>query len=475
MKKFIRFVLETIIICTMMITVTFYGIVGYPEDVFATSYQSTIQDKFKTLKETNDPKIIIVGGSNAAFGMDQGMLEDATGYKVVNLGLHAGFNQIFHSELSKANINRGDIVLLAYEYNWCDEEQFESIGTELVMSGIDSNIELYKYIPAKAWSSILGYLGTYAYKKNTFEPVGGQYSREAFDEATGQMIFSRNYNMSDYRSNIGLYGTLDLLNVTISDATIKYLKEYRELVERKGARVYFVAPPLLREAVVSGVESVENIKKLEEEVIGIPYISNPVDYLYPETLMSNSIYHCNDRGEKERTRQLICDLYTAGVTDIKNIGEYQQTKDNEILFEYDLEKYIEDINNPCYTIFMSVKDEGTNALTEGIKAGLSEMGLKIDLTGKYRNSYYAVISSNGIIEDIGDAKLEASGVITDTGAQYLIASAGFDCGNYSSIIIDGVEYARNIRGLNIVVYNNETGQVVDSVCFDTFGDLSADR
>lgn len=149
MRKFIKFVLETAIICIIMVVLTFYGVVGYPKDVFATSYQSTIQDKFRTLKETNVPKIIIVGGSNAAFGMDQKMLEEATGYKVVNLGLHAGFNQLFHSELSKANINQGDIVLLAYEYSWIDEGQFESIGTELVMSGIDSDVELYRYMPTK--------------------------------------------------------------------------------------------------------------------------------------------------------------------------------------------------------------------------------------------------------------------------------------------------------------------------------------
>lgn len=475
MKKFIRFVLETVIICMIMVSLTFYGVIGYPENVFATSYQSTIQDKFQILKKTNVPKIIIVGGSNAAFGLDQQMLEEATGYKVVNLGLHAGFNQLFHSELSKANINQGDIILLAYEYSWCDEGQFETIGTELVMSGIDSDIELYKYMPAKTWPSILGYLGTFACKKNTFVPVEGQYSREAFDRDTGQMTFSREYNMSDYRAQIELYGTVDLSNAAISDATVEYLKKYKLFIEQKGAEVYFVAPPLLRESITCSLDAFENIKKLEEEIIGIPYISNPKDYLYSETLMSNSIYHCNNRGEKERTRQLINDLYNAKVIDVKNIEEYQQIKDNKILFEYDMEKYIEAVNDPRYTVFMSIKDEGTNALTEGIKAKMKELGLKTDLTGKSRKSYYAVISTDGIIEDLSDVRLETSGIIPETGAAYSIVSAGFECGDYSSIIIDNVEYSRNNRGLNIVIYNNETGQVADAVCFDTFDDLSANR
>lgn len=474
MKKFIRFVLESVIICVIMVMLTFYGIVKYPADVFSTSYQSAIQDKFRTLKETDEPKIIIVGGSNAAFGMDQKMLEEATGYKVVNLGLHAGFGQLFHSELSKANINKGDIVLLSYEYNWCNDKQFKSIGTELVMSGIDSHVELYRYMPLRTWPSILGYLGTYAYKKNTFVPAEGQYSREAFDRETGQMTFLRNYNMNDYRTQIDLYGTIDISDTVISDVSIEYLKRYKSFIEQKEAVVCFVAPPLLREAVTCSLDEFEKIKKEEQEIIGIPYISNPIDYLYPETLMSNSIYHCNSRGEKERTRQLINDLYNAEVIDIKNIQEYEQTKDNKLLFEYDLKKYIDAVDDSRYTVFMSIKGNWDNAAAKDIKTKISELGLK-SVMGKHYNSYCAVISNSNIMEDAGSAKSEIDGIIAETGAAYSIVSAGVESGDVSSIIIDGEEYSRNNEGINIVVYNHETGQVVDAVCFDTGGDFSANR
>lgn len=50
---------------------------------------------------------------------------------------------------------------------------------------------------------------------------------------------------------------------------------------------------------------------------------------------------------------------------------------------------------------------------------------------------------------------------------YEISSAGYENGNTCSIRIDGTEYAKNMRGINIVVYNHVTKTVVDSVCFDT--------
>lgn len=193
--KYLKFLCTTLLISIIIIWVLFLGIVCEPRDVFQSSYQSLIQDKFRILMETNEPKIIIVAGSSSAFGLNQKMLEEASGYKVVNLGLHAGFGHLFYSELAKANINKGDIVLLGYEYDWMTKAGFNDLGTDLIMSGIDDNIEMYKYIPVKKWHAVFGYLFTYATDKNAYVPASGQYSRDAFDPKTGQMTFVRDYNM----------------------------------------------------------------------------------------------------------------------------------------------------------------------------------------------------------------------------------------------------------------------------------------
>ena len=50
----------------------------------------------------------------------------------------------------------------------------------------------------------------------------------------------------------------------------------------------------------------------------------------------------------------------------------------------------------------------------------------------------------------------------------MIVSAGALAGNNSSILIDGVEYSKNLRGLNIVVFSNDKESVIDSFNVDTF-------
>lgn len=310
MKRYLKYILTLVLSAVILFEALVLGLLCFPKDVFSDSFQSLIVDKYRILQETNEPKIIVVSGSSSSFGLDQKMLEEATGYKVANMGLHAGFGHLFYSELAKENINPGDIVLLAYEYTW--QNGFDFLGQDLIMSGIDNNIDMYKHIPVKYWKSFVGCLLKHAQTKNSYAGAKDIYSRQAFDSETGQMTMHREYVM-DYANNSEAYGKLDLTDAAISPGSVEYLRDYREYVESKGASIYFVAPPVLKAAVACDYAEFERLIQLEESEIGIEYISNPEDYFFEEEMMSNSIYHCSTEGEKLRTQLLIDDLKRAGV------------------------------------------------------------------------------------------------------------------------------------------------------------------
>ena len=142
----------------------------------------------------------------------------------------------------------------------------------------------------------------------------------------------------------------------------------------------------------------------------------------------------------------------------------------------DIEAYLEAIRQDQYTIFIAVKDEASASINDSIAEKLRQLGLSEDLRGKHRNSYYAVISSQGIVERIGEQALSAQGSFRNGRCTYKISSAGYDVGNNCSIVINNVEYAKNKRGLNIVVYDTIYRKVVDSVSFDTYSSsLEANR
>lgn len=331
MLKFIKYIITTLICFACIFELIVFGIIVQKKDVYDPSYQNLIVDKYRMLENTNDKKIIIIAGSSSSFGLDQRMLEEKTGYKVANLGLHAGFGHLFYSELAKENINEGDIVLLGYEYNWISD--FETLGQQLIMTGIDDNIDMYKHIPVNRWKDIIGYLFKYAAQKNEYSGASGNYSREAFSGEDGQMTWLRDYAMSDYFDNINAYGMISVVNsngeVAISDMSVAYLSNLKKYVEDRGASIYFVSSPILYESVSCSTDDFLKLVELEESIIGIPYISDPRLYMFPVDLMSNSINHCNSEGEKIRTSILIDDLQLCGAVESEKMSETVKNENGE--------------------------------------------------------------------------------------------------------------------------------------------------
>ena len=61
----------------------------------------------------------------------------------------------------------------------------------------------------------------------------------------------------------------------------------------------------------------------------------------------------------------------------------------------------------------------------------------------------------------------------DNGRSITLSSSGYDLDDNASIIIDGVEYCQNGRGINVVVYNKKIDQVISSVYFDTYEEIES--
>lgn len=305
MKRFLKYILGIVLMTFAFFSIFTLSIILCPKGTFHQSFDSVLYDKYQILLNTNEPKIIIVAGSSCAFGIDQYLIEEETGYKVANLGLHAGFGHKVISEFSKANINPGDIVLLAYEWNWNDE--FNRSDPRILMPAIDNHIEMYVRVPLEYWSDCLSYLVTFAAKKNTFEGWGGIYSREAFDQ-NGQMIEGR-YDVCQWDGTDGV----DISEAVIPEDVAKYLIDYKNYVESRGATVRFVVPPILDEALFCDFSDFDRFISEEETTIGIEYISDQRNYVFPAYMMFDSTYHCNSFGERARSLQLVQDLRDAGL------------------------------------------------------------------------------------------------------------------------------------------------------------------
>ena len=104
------------------------------------SYNASLIDKIDRLEAINEPKIVLVGNSNLAFGINSEEIEDSFGMPVANLGLNSELGNPFLEEMSKLNVNEGDIYILCHT-DYADDD---TIGVPSVWVTIEDHFHLWK-------------------------------------------------------------------------------------------------------------------------------------------------------------------------------------------------------------------------------------------------------------------------------------------------------------------------------------------
>ena len=139
---------------------------------------------------------------------------------------------------------------------------------------------------------------------------------------------------------------------------------------------------------------------------------------------------------------------------------------NPRLYAANFHDYLKMLGKKQYAIFISAKNDAENAIPDSIIKSLQELGLHADRENKC--SYCAVLEGGNIHEEASEQALETNASLSgNPDVHYSIKSAGSGSESLSSIRINGREYSKNLPGLNIVVYDNQLKQVIDSACFDT--------
>ena len=106
-----------------------------------------------------------------------------------------------------------------------------------------------------------------------------------------------------------------------------------------------------------------------------------------------------------------------------------------------------------------------NAMAAAISPDATDKEIRnLAIENSDKASRIYALTGDKSIYDYAVGSIKYSGYVD--GLKYVISSAGYWSGNYSSIVINGTEYSKNCRGLNIVVVEN--GVVSEAIAFDTW-------
>ena len=269
------------------------------------SFQAALLDKTERLRSIDEPKIILIGNSNLAFGVDSQRIQEALGMPVVNMGLHGGLGNAFLENMGKLDISEGDIVVVCHS-------DYDDDGTipdpALAWITVEMHPEFWKLIPAKAIPGMLKAYPSYLYSsavrfltgspKNVPE-TGTSYSRAGFN-AFGDVC------VRGEDSFVFTEGSVVVPQV--GEETAARLNELNRYILSRGATMVVAGYPIGSGEFTPAEAEFDAVEAQLREALDCPVISRFADYFLPYSCFYDTVFHLNDEGVKLRTGQLIADL-----------------------------------------------------------------------------------------------------------------------------------------------------------------------
>ena len=287
-----------------------------PPAPLRTCYLAGTVEKHKLIAETPSPRVVIVGGSNVAFGFDSQYLQKSLGLPVINMGLHGGLGLRYSLNEITPYIRKGDVYVLSPEYPQFDDPDgdltllqlltvyprgLQYVSLENMMAFPRAFLQLSQF--KRNW------WGRTGFKSPSFDPV---YNRSAFNK-NGDVI-SHLTRMTPPHTNFPQ--VLPLLRPTNSNCpTIIAIEKFEHTCAARGATVFFAFPAVVADY-YKEPENLKNIKLLDANLrryTRLIILGTPAENVFPSTDFFDAVNHLNTRPRFARTEHLLKDLKTDSI------------------------------------------------------------------------------------------------------------------------------------------------------------------
>ena len=129
------------------------------------------------------------------------------------------------------------------------------------------------------------------------------------------------------------------------------------------------------------------------------------------------------------------------------------------------EKYVEELVGKDYVVCFAVNQDAGAYLSEEAVSLMQKLGCQWDVSAAGGNSYLAVVENGVIHAETGSEEIVAyENRIHEH--RFSVISQGAQAGCNASIQVDGIEYAPNEKGFNVVVYDPKLDMILSSKSFE---------
>ena len=276
-------------------------------------YLAILIDKHKIAESIKTPKIIFVGGSNLAFGLDTKALRENLGMPVVNMGLRAELGVDFMLNEAKSIMKKNDIVVLSFEYfldlegDYALKKRISNIlpktktfyqkNNSLELQTYLTNAqENYKYFLYQIKNNILQKTKTFLGKNSLNTSKPHIYSRKSAN-ADGDMVAHLEEKSPE---------NLEIEPILKYEywSAISAMNIFYEYAQKQQIKVFFSYPCYSETAFEQSKTAILLLEKDLKNNLKIPILSVPMHFIYPNSYFFDMHYHLTRQGRKKRTEDI---------------------------------------------------------------------------------------------------------------------------------------------------------------------------
>lgn len=264
-------------------------------------------DKNELLKNTPSPRIIFVGGSNLAYGLDSKRIKDSLQLNPINTGIHINLGLKYMLENTLQYIKPGDIIVLSPEYQQFYGDLADG-GMELFSLVIDVVPQSRNLLDYKQYFKLIQLIPQFAqsklqprflFLKYPHDTIVGRYDRKAFNQFGDATLHWKLLaeNPKPYPA----------ITTSFNKDALQSLIQFRNSLYQKKAKLYITFPGYQFTSYKINIIQIKQVQqKLKENHFVL--ISTPEEFRMPDSLMFDTPYHLTKKGVDLRTSLLIKDL-----------------------------------------------------------------------------------------------------------------------------------------------------------------------
>jgi len=279
------------------------------------NYYAASGDKERILLNTAAPRLIAIGGSSVAFGIDAELIGQHCGLSPVNMGVHVSFGLSFMLSQVQAHLRRGDVVLLALEYNCF--AQFYRADPELIATIVERNPLFVRQLPHAEAKAVLdrGLLMRVGHILRAL-CAGASDKLTLSDETYYRGAFNEHGDLISYlgKSGAGPDGTRFLYRNGSAQEAIERLNEFHRFCLKHGVRVFLSHPPFSKVIFRQSERAIRQLDAELKQTLTIPYLDAPEEAVFPDGDFFDTAYHLNEEGRRKRSLKIVERLVARGVT-----------------------------------------------------------------------------------------------------------------------------------------------------------------